>query len=101
MKTVPKSRLAAIVTAAGSLMIAGLSFGPLTAAAAVPNCVRTQLNDKGYTDRLTVTNTCKSLQRVKVVIANDTDKACRSFGPGFSYKYNWSYPGRFDKLVPC
>ena len=101
MKTLYKSRLAAIVMSASSLLVAGLSFGPLTASAAVPNCVRTELNDRGRTDYLTVINNCPSRQRIKVVLAGATDRACRSFAPREAIPYKWNYPGRFDKLVSC
>ncbi|MFE6451304.1 hypothetical protein [Nocardiopsis dassonvillei] len=69
--------------------------------AAVPSCVRTTLNDKGWTDYLTVHNNCNSSVRVKVVIANRSDFACRTISAGGSHNYWWNYPGRFDGLVDC
>lgn len=102
LKARKAGRRAAAGTVAVSLLIAGLGFGPGTAAAAdVPNCVQTFLHDEGWRDDLMVVNRCKTLQRVKVVVANEQDKACQSFEPGDSYEYSWGYPGRFDKLVPC
>ncbi|WP_370013296.1 hypothetical protein UIS43_27920 (plasmid) [Nocardiopsis sp. LDBS0036] len=71
------------------------------AAAAVPNCVETSLNDSGWTDYLTVRNTCSYSVRVKVVLANATDFSCRTISSGGSRSYSWGYPGRFDGLVDC
>jgi hypothetical protein len=102
MKTLYKSRWAAIVTTAGSLMLAGLSLGPLTAsAAAVPTCVYTFLDDRGFTDHLLVHNQCRDRQRIKVVLARATDKPCKTLNNGEVINYSWRYPGRFDKLVSC
>lgn len=77
------------------------SIQATSAAASVANCVKTQLNDDGYTDHLTVTNRCSSGQRVKVVIANGSDFACEFYNPDTARKYQWAYPGRFDGLKSC
>ena len=71
------------------------------AAASVPNCVDTYLDDSGYTDFLEVINNCDRNVRVKVVLANHTDKPCRTIVAYDYYDYTWKYPGRFDGLVSC
>ena len=84
------------------LMTAGLAVSTGTAAqAAVPTCVETSLNDSGYTDYLTVWNRCSTDQRIKVVLAFATDKACLTVYAYGSRDYSWDYPGRFDGLVSC
>ncbi len=87
----------AIILAASSL---SLYIAPASAQSA-PSCVTTNLNDRGYTDHLRVTNGCKKSVRVKVVLAFKTDKACQTLSPGVSRDYQWSYPGRFDRLEAC
>jgi hypothetical protein len=79
----------------------GAAAGVEDPLASPPGCVHTNLADRGWTDYLTVTNTCKQTVRVKVVIAFGTDFACYTFGPGASRNYWWGYPRRFDKLVTC
>jgi hypothetical protein len=89
----------AVIGAATSL----LPFFNITSASAetVPNCVKTSLNDRGFTDHLSVTNNCKRSVRAKVVLAFKTDKACRTIAPGTTAYYEWVYPGRFDRLDAC
>lgn len=66
-----------------------------------PNCLRTDLDDSGYTDHLRVTNECKSRQRVKVVLAYARDSSCVSIPRGYYVDFSWNYPGRFDRLESC
>jgi hypothetical protein len=66
-----------------------------------PSCVTTSLNDSGYTDYLTVWNDCGYAVRVKVVLANHTDKPCYTIAAHSARSYSWKYPGRFDGLVNC
>ena len=68
---------------------------------AVPDCVRTRLNDDGITDDLWVTNRCNGTKRIKVVLAFHSDFACQSMRPNETWHYRWNYPGRSDKLEPC
>ncbi len=89
---------AAVATSTASLLI--MSSVPASAAAA-PQCLKTRLNDSGYTDHLTVRNNCRTNQRVKVVLAFARDGACRSIAAGGSSSWKWSYPGRFDRLERC
>lgn len=94
-----------VLSAALVLMAAPASAGQdiKTAAAAgtAPSCVKALLNDEGFTDHLKVTNNCKTAQRIKVVLAKHDDLACRYFSPGHYWNYEWSYPGRFDRLESC
>lgn len=99
-KFVRFSRMAAICTATASLSLVS-TVSPSTAAQVAPSCVRASLNDTGYYDYLTVTNTCRTTQRVKVVIANLPDYACTSVAPNRSFTIRWGYPGRFDRLESC
>jgi hypothetical protein len=71
------------------------------AAAAVPGCVTTALNDTGGRDELTVYNNCSYSVRVKVVLANGSDAACRTIAARSSHNYWWNWPRRFDGLVSC
>lgn len=71
------------------------------AAAAVPNCVETDLDDSGWTDKLAVINDCSYSVRVKVVLAYETDLPCATIPSGYTQNYSWGYPGRFDGLVDC
>lgn len=71
------------------------------ATAAVPQCVKTHLDDDGFTDYLKVHNKCRRQVRVKVVIANGNDFACQPIRSGQVYRYQWSWPGRFDRLERC
>ncbi|OKI21037.1 hypothetical protein A6A08_21945 [Nocardiopsis sp. TSRI0078] len=71
------------------------------AAAAVPNCVDTDLDASGVEDTLTVTNNCSYSVRVKVVLAYETDLPCVTIRSGGSHYYGWYWPGRFDGLVSC
>ena len=95
--------------AASALAVAGLLVwsAPVTAAtlpqtaAAVPSCVTTSLDDDGWTDYLTVYNNCNHNVRVKVVLANASDFACRTIPAGGAHNYWWNYPGRFDRLADC
>ncbi|WP_433696824.1 hypothetical protein [Nocardiopsis sp. CA-288880] len=95
--------------AASALVAAGLLAWSTPAAAetapqaavAVPDCVETDLDDDGITDELTVTNTCSSSVRVKVVLAYMTDIPCTTIRSGRSVSWSWGYPGRFDGLVDC
>jgi len=90
---------ALVLTAAPA--VAGPNVETTAAAASVPGCVTFRLNDSGYTDHLRVNNTCNSGQRIKVVLANRSDFACRYFPPHTSRSYSWPYPGRFDRLASC
>jgi hypothetical protein len=66
-----------------------------------PSCVQTFLRDEGYWDSLTVTNRCRTTQRVKVVLAYARDSACTSILPNYYVVFRWGYPGRFDRLESC
>lgn len=66
-----------------------------------PGCVTTSLDDRGWTDRLTVYNGCSRAVRIKVVLAHGTDFPCYTLGPGQSRNYSWGYPRRFDRLETC
>src|SRR5919199_692565 len=90
------SRMVAICTATASLSLVSI-VSPSSAAKLAPNCVKASLNDSGFTDYITVTNTCKTTQRVKIVIAYLPDIACTSLKPGYYVKAHWGYPGRFDR----
>lgn len=92
------SRMAALSTAAASLVLVGTVP---RSAAAVPNCVTTRLDDRGFYDYLSVTNGCSTTQRVKVVLAFMTDIPCQTLRPGQTMAYRWGYPGRFDRLQSC
>jgi hypothetical protein len=92
------AQIFAVGVAASSLSF--FNIAPASAGVA-PNCIKTSLNDRGFTDHLNVTNTCKGSQRIKVVLAFKTDKACRTIAPGTTARYEWSYPGRFDRLETC
>ncbi|GAB2485875.1 hypothetical protein [Nocardiopsis aegyptia] len=97
------------VMAAGALAAAGLLAWSTPAAAetapqaaaAVPNCVETDLDASGWTDELEVINDCSYSVRVKVVLAYETDLACQTIPSGYTAHYSWGYPGRFDGLVDC
>jgi hypothetical protein len=89
---------AAITSAASSLIFLGAA--PSLAALA-SSCLRTSLVDRGFFDYLTVTNTCKTTQRYKVVIAFGTDIACTSISVGESQTWRWGYPRRFDRIESC
>ncbi|MFE3455994.1 hypothetical protein ACFXKD_00500 [Nocardiopsis aegyptia] len=97
------------ITAASALAVAGLlawsapaAAAPVPqAAASVPGCVETDLDDSGFTDELTVTNTCLYSVRVKVVLAYMSDTPCDTIRSGRSVTWTWGYPGRFDGLADC
>jgi len=71
------------------------------AARSVPKCVTWRLDSSGFKDHLWVTNQCRSTQRIKVIIAKGDDFSCISYRPGAQWHYEWSYPGRFDRLDRC
>ena len=77
------------------------SAATAAAAATVPRCVTTSLDDSGYTDYLTVFNGCSYAVRVKVVLAYHQDFPCYTIGADSVRHYSWKYPGRFDGLVSC
>ena len=92
-----------LLTAAASaaVLAGGLVAATADPAEAVPSCVRTALNDSGFVDYLTVTNSCSRSLRIKVVLANHTDLACRTIPAHTARAYSWSWPGRFDGLRDC
>ncbi|MGW8529118.1 hypothetical protein [Nocardiopsis sp. NPDC055824] len=98
------SAIAASALAAAGLLVwstpAAAEAAPQTAAA-VPDCVETDLDDSGWRDTLAVTNDCSSSVRVKVVLAYATDLPCTTIPSGYTQNYSWGYPGRFDGLVDC
>ena len=105
-RTLMATVVAALVVLALAVPASARPAGPDSAAtaavaAAVPNCVVTDLNDSGYTDYLTVFNGCNYAVRVKVVLAFHTDKPCATIGADAIRSYSWKYPGRFDGLVSC
>ena len=77
------------------------SAAPAVKATPAPDCVDTYLDDSGYIDFLEVINNCGRNLRIKVVLANHSDKPCRSIVAYDYYDYTWKYPGRFDGLVLC
>jgi P pilus assembly chaperone PapD len=97
----------AFVLAAGALVPAlttpahATAKPPAEAAAEAPSCVRPDLDESGWTDYLTVTNTCGYYVRVKVVLANASDLACNGYDSGQSRSWQWGFPGRFDGLQTC
>ncbi|MFC9084931.1 hypothetical protein [Nocardiopsis dassonvillei] len=98
------SAIAASVLAAAGLLAwsAPAAAAPVSqVAASVPSCVETDLDDSGFTDELTVTNTCFYSVRVKVVLAYMSDTPCDTIRSGRSVTWSWGYPGRFDGLAEC
>ncbi|MEV7013575.1 hypothetical protein [Streptosporangium sp. NPDC051022] len=71
------------------------------AAADVPSCVKTRLDDRGYQDKLWVTNTCDYTVRAKVILAHETDLYCKTYEKGETHYWAWAWPGRFDGLGSC
>lgn len=94
---------AALAMTAGGFLpfLATPAHATTSAMAPAPNCVRPDLDESGWTDYLTVTNTCGYYVRVKVVLANASDLACNGYDPGQSRSWRWGFPGRFDGLQTC
>ena len=103
--TLAMSALALPVTSAVAQAAAPMSGSEVAAVATaksnVPKCVTWDLDDSGFRDHLWVTNRCQGTQRVKVIIAKGDDFSCISYRPGDQWHYEWSYPGRFDRLERC
>ncbi|WP_327046441.1 hypothetical protein OG320_00565 [Microbispora sp. NBC_01189] len=63
--------------------------------------MKTQLDSRGYYDKLWVTNTCGYTVRAKVALAHETDLYCYTYARGETHYWRWSWPGRFDGLRRC
>lgn len=73
-------------------------FGSAHALAAnAPSCMHTS----GTGRTVTVTNTCGSTQRAKVIFAFARDGACYTYSPGASVTWTGAWQAQFDGLVSC
>ncbi|WAE71035.1 hypothetical protein OUQ99_17520 [Streptomonospora nanhaiensis] len=98
------SAIAASALAAAGLLAWSTPAAAATApqaAAAVPNCVTTSLNDSGATDYLTVYNDCDDNLRIKVLLAYGPDFSCTTIAANGQMSYQWPWPSRFDGLQEC
>ena len=66
-----------------------------------PTCIKTRLDDDGWTDDLWVTNTCARDYRLKIVLEDRRDSSCFTLRSGYRIHYTWQWPGSFDGIVRC
>lgn len=71
------------------------------AAAAVPDCVLTEVDDDGASDYVIISNACRHTVRLQVVLDNYDDSDCITIPETKSRSHNWWYPGRYDGLKNC
>ena len=90
----PSLRPLKLGLAAGALALFGSAH---VLAAAAPNCV----HSSGTGRKVTVTNTCSSTQRVKVIFAFARDGACYTYSPGAAVTWTGAVQAQFDGLQSC
>jgi hypothetical protein len=82
------------------LLLAGMPPAPASATPA-PNCVNADVDNGFLTDKLTVTNTCPTSQRVKIILGRHTDIECRSYKSHESIRYTYAASATFDRIEKC
>jgi hypothetical protein len=75
--------------------------GVAGAAAAVLDCVLTEVHDEGASDYVIVTNACRRTVRIQVQLDDYPDPDCVSIPETESRSFDWWYPGRYDGLRRC
>lgn len=98
-----RASLAVAIGATSLLLLAGGTASAATAQARspLPGCVHWTLNDRGYTDHLSVTNDCAEGRWFKVILEHGRDSKCTYYAPGQTWNWSWPWPRKFDTLHNC
>lgn len=97
LRTVTAGVTAMAISLLGTTQAMAETANAVRPAAAAPNCV----HSSGTGRTVTVTNTCSTTQRVKVIFAFAQDGACFTYRPGQSVRWTGALLARFDGLVRC
>lgn len=66
-----------------------------------PSCIDRDLWDPDWTDHLQLTNYCNVSIGVRVILEYADSSGCTTLSPGESEDYEWSYPGRYERVDLC